>query len=326
MNAPRIVLVAGLMSFLTSGLAFSQELSVEEWREDLAYLARVIDEVHPNPYLFNDRDAVGQAVDELSAAIPGMSDNEIIAGLARIAGLLRDGHSQIVPMSERFPLTEFAPIRLRATPDGWIIVAVAEEFDWALGAKVLTIAQRPAEVIMAELALHWGTDNASQRLYRAPVVLTIGRMLRGLAVAGESGILSLSVETSGGTSRDLDLPLISMPPSFAWTRNPFGAPGKATRSITDQWSATPLAFTHPGAPYWSEYDAEHELLYVQINQINSSDRPGHRPAIQRWWRQLRGALDDWDNPGLSGVDRGWATVCAHRQKDVQRCDDLRVHV
>jgi len=273
MKALRILLVAGLMSFVTGGVAIGQELSVEEWREDLQYLARVIDEIHPNPYLFNDRDAVGMAVDERSAAIPGMKDNEVIAGLARIAGLVRDGHSLVVPTSERFPLTEFAPIRLRATPDGWVIVAVAEEFDWALGAKVLTIAHRPADDIMAELALHAGTDNASQRLYSAPVVLAIGRMLRGLALVGESGILSLSVETNGGTSRDLDLPLITMPPSFAWTRNLFAAPGEATQPITDQWSETPLAFCHPGAPYWSEYDAEHEMLFVQINQINSSDRP-----------------------------------------------------
>jgi hypothetical protein len=88
-----------------------------------------------------------------------------------------------------------------------------------------------------------------------------------------SGVLSLGVQIDGGSSRSLDIPLLEMPLNFGWTQSFFAAPGENTRSITDLWPETPLAFSHPGEPYWSEYDAEHELLYVQINQINSSDRP-----------------------------------------------------
>ena len=273
MKALRFGILAGIMSLITSGSAPGQELSVEEWREDLQHLARVIEDVHPNPYLFHDRNTVRSAIEELSAAFPGMSNDEIIVGLAGITALLNDGHSSLHIWSAKFPLTEFAPIRLRATPDGWVIVAVAEEFDWALGAIVLTIADRPADEVMAEVARHWSADNESQRMYGAPVALAFGRMLRGLALVDESGVLALSIETTDGTHTDLDLSLITIPPSFAWTQNQFAAPGEGTRSITGMWSDTPLAFSHPRAPYWSEYDAEHELLYIQINQINSSNRP-----------------------------------------------------
>jgi len=264
---------AALLSLATSGAVHGQELSVEEWREDLQHLARVIDEVHPNPYLFNDRDAVQSAINELSASIPEMSDDQVILGMAGIAGMLRDGHSMVIPLSQRFPLTEFAPIRLFATPDGWIVVAVAEEFDWALGTQVLTISGKPTDEVMARLARHSAADNESQRISNAPVGLALGRILRGLELVDESGILSLTVQPDGGSPRSLNIPLLEMPLNFGWTQSPFAAPGENTKSITNLWSETPLAFSHPGEPYWSEYDADHELLYIQINQVNSSDGP-----------------------------------------------------
>ncbi len=273
MKVLRIGIVAVVMTISLSGPAIGQELSVEEWRQDLQHLANVIEDVHPNPYLFNDREAVQSAIDELSESIPEMSDDQIIVGMAGIAAMLRDGHSMVIPLSQQFPLTDFAPIRLLATPDGWIVVAVAQEFDWALGTQVLTITGQPTDEVMALLAHHSAADNESQRISNAPVGLAIGRILRGLKLVDESGILSLTVQTDGGSSRSLDIPVLEMPLNFGWTQSPFSAPGENTRSVTDLWSEMPLAFSHPGEPYWSEYDAENELLYVQINQLNSSDTP-----------------------------------------------------
>ncbi|MDH3428213.1 MAG: hypothetical protein OEM23_07235, partial [Gemmatimonadota bacterium] len=269
----RSCVVAGFVWLGGSGAANGQTLNTDEWREDLRHLARVIDDVHPNPYLFHDRTEFQQAIEELSASIPGMTEDEVMLGMVRISGLIRDGHSGLFVMSGRFPLKEFAPVRLRATPDGWIVVGVAAEHDWALGARVLEIAGRPADDVMATLALHTGADNESQQAYNAAVGLGIGRMLRGLGFVGESGILSLSVETDEGSMRALDLALITAPFSFQWTQTPFATPVRGTISIADTWSDVPLAFRHPGRPYWSEYVADEQLLYVQINQINDSDLP-----------------------------------------------------
>jgi len=274
MKAVMSCVVAGLVSLFGSGVAFGQQLSAEEWREDLQHLARVIDEIHPNPYLFHDRGAFEVAVAELSAAIPELTDDQVIMGMARIGAMIRDGHSFLRPLSQRFPLTEFAPIRLFSTPDGWIVGAVAEEAAWALGGVVETIAGRPADEVMAELARHGGADNAAQQAYSASFSLAIGRLLRGLGLVGEDGVLSLTVEDARAAEvRALDIPVVSMRASFGWTQSPFAAPGEATRSIIDDWSEAPLAFRHQGMQYWSEYVPGEDILYVQINEINDSSRP-----------------------------------------------------
>jgi hypothetical protein len=266
------MVMGAVLALVSAGTAAGQQMTADDWRSDLQYLARVIDEVHPNPYLFHDRDEFVAAVDQLSESLDGMTDDQAIAGLSRITAMIRDGHSSLQWTSARFPSPGSLPLRLRATPDGWVVVGVAGESESILGGIVKTIAGRPASEVMDDLAKYMGADNESQELLRAPMLLAMGRYALGSGLVDESGSLPITVDV-GGTTVDTEIALDPSATGLAWMRDPFAAPGNDGHSVADRWKTRPLAFARTGMPYWSEYLPEHEALYLQINQINDSSRP-----------------------------------------------------
>ena len=73
---------------ITSSLAVNssaaETLSPEQWREDLSILDQTVRTVHKSPFHTVSEENFAASVDALHAAIPNLSDQEIIVQLAAI--------------------------------------------------------------------------------------------------------------------------------------------------------------------------------------------------------------------------------------------------
>ena len=80
--------------------------------------------LHPNLFFSIPREQFHQAVAQLDARIPGLTDNQVIAELHKIAALPsqrgRDGHSGMVSLDRR--LDSFLPFEVYRFSDGLFIL------------------------------------------------------------------------------------------------------------------------------------------------------------------------------------------------------------
>lgn len=92
--------------------------AVTVWREDLVFMAREMERRHRNLYHTVSRERFDSAVRVLDARIPVLQRHQIIVELARIVGLVQDGHTNVSPT--RDPKIGFTtlPIKLYFFRDG----------------------------------------------------------------------------------------------------------------------------------------------------------------------------------------------------------------
>src|SRR5258708_4089238 len=81
---------------LIQPVLFSQnKLTPEQWKEDLNYFQKEMVNVHINPYHETSKETFDAFVENLSAKIPGMTDNQVIAEITRMTAMIGDGHTAL---------------------------------------------------------------------------------------------------------------------------------------------------------------------------------------------------------------------------------------
>src|SRR5436309_11393536 len=74
------------------------------WRQDLRYLAAELPRLHGNLFFELKREEFESALQELDAAVPNLSDEEIAVGMARIVARADDAHTHVFLGARRLPL------------------------------------------------------------------------------------------------------------------------------------------------------------------------------------------------------------------------------
>ena len=72
-------------------------LTAEQWREDLRFMVKMIETVHPNPFGRVSRERFEHEVNQLNSAIPHLPGEKIVVGMMQIVALLDDGHTNLTP-------------------------------------------------------------------------------------------------------------------------------------------------------------------------------------------------------------------------------------
>src|SRR6266550_2125080 len=83
------------IALLMTSTAFADAARDARWREDLDMVAVELPRRHPNLFFKTPRPIFDQAVADLRNDIPSLSDPEIMVGLARIAALPGDAHTNL---------------------------------------------------------------------------------------------------------------------------------------------------------------------------------------------------------------------------------------
>ncbi|MGH9947977.1 MAG: S41 family peptidase [Pyrinomonadaceae bacterium] len=249
------------------------KMTVEKWREDLRYMAAELPQRHKNLFHTMTREQFDAAVKQLDARIPSLTDNQVAMELGRIVSMVADGHTRLIPPFEPSLKFRLFPLKTYFFKEGVFIQAADKTYVNAVGGRIVSIGGVPVEQVVAKLAPYIPRENDMGLRNVVTLYMNSPEVLQA------SGIVSDPENISFGIEKDGKVRNIQIKPGGLITEltdKPVGTDWIDAR--TESTNPTPL-WMKVGRPgywgesggYWYEYDKDHRLLYVQLNQIQ--DKP-----------------------------------------------------
>ena len=259
----------------------------EKWREDLRFMAEEMPRHHRNLFHTMTREQFESAVRRLDERIPSLARHQIIVGMARIAAMVGDGHTNIAPARDPKIAFRAYPVKLSLFKDGLYIRAARREQAGIVGTRVVRIGKVSAEAACDAVGAIVGQDNAMDVKFFAPLLLAMPEVLHGLGLiddmesapftlAGSGGVRVVSLKPAGPAEMmapDTDLSWLSTPD---WVDARDGAR-----------KPVPLWLRDPRNKYWFEYLPGARTVYVQFNQVGNKQEE----TIEAFAKRLFGFVE-----------------------------------
>jgi hypothetical protein len=237
------------------------------WREDLAYLARELPRLHVNAFHSVDQVTFEEAVQQLDAAIPSLSDADIVTRLMALVALVGDGHTRldVQPLYGGPDGWQVYGLGLEWLEDGWFVVGAVPEAASEIGARVVAIEDVPMEEIFASLTPLIAADNEADRLVQARGLMVTPQVLTAVGVLANPGEAEFSLIRPDNTTVTRRLSPID--PVAEYSRY-------LDLSHTYPAAAQQLARQKPDQLYWFSYLPEHRAIYFQYDVCGEmEDKP-----------------------------------------------------
>lgn len=117
------------------------------WRDDIAYLAQKLPQVHVGGLDGVTRSQWNAAADQLEARVPRLNDSQIIQGLERIIALLHDDETYL----DGGPVGPVYPMALQWIGSGLYVVGAPPGNPGLLGARIIAVGGHALSQILAAL-------------------------------------------------------------------------------------------------------------------------------------------------------------------------------
>ena len=232
------------------------------WQADLALIVPGIERIHPDPWRGTPKSEVEAAVADLSARAASLTDDELLAGVSRIAAMVStnacDGHTGLFMWGTgTYPL-ESLPLRLWLFGDDLVIVDVLGDHQELVGAKIEAVEGLPIADVRAALDPLIPRDNEQTVRLLTPRYLLIPQVLRGIGLENDSSV-RLRLTDTGGASREVDLASVPMADYNDWA-GPYGLHLPVDPDV--RW------LSRIDDALWWEVLPDGETLYVQLNRVD----------------------------------------------------------
>ncbi len=276
-----------MLSFALSVNALSQRsLSDKQWNEDLDFMTRRLDSIHPNLYAKCPEELLHERIKKLREKIPTLSDNEIIVELLKIITSIHDGHTRLHGKN----LTEkWYPLRIEKFTDGFFITAITKEHSEFIGAKVLSINNQSAEDVFEKINDITPHDYSYGQEYFAPMYLTMSSVLSGLHIIKSSDeLLTVNIE-SNGQNEDI---LLLKPNEFqtgddlSWFWRDYAVPSNEYENILSVDSILPLYLKKYSQPFWFDYIKTGKTVYFAFNECINDEINNFPMFNKRLWNYI----------------------------------------
>lgn len=177
------------------------DLSPGEWREDLDRLAEILTTRHGSPFRRTSRSDFERQVERVRTALPRLSGPQAALEFRKLAALIGDGHTTVAAATGR----PFYPLEMYWFEDGIRAVAIAQEHQELLGAKLTQVAGIPiAEVIRRLRPFAAQGESAWSYRYLAPFLIAEHDVLSNAGIGtGQSRIFTF--ELMDGNIRQIRL-------------------------------------------------------------------------------------------------------------------------
>jgi len=222
--------------------------------------------IHPNLfYSLNEKD-FEQAVTQLDADIPNLSDNEIILELMRLVALVsreggRDGHTRISPFQEATGF-HILPLRLYLFSDGWFVVDAQEPHQDLIGRQLVRIGDMEVDQVYTRLDRFITRDNLMTVKEKMPLLFLCPEVLQVSGIIQDSQQVRLTFENGEELEFETSLGPVSWQDYSAWIEEPTITP-------------LPLVYrTNPKENFRLEYREGVHILYIQYNEVRLSTQSG----------------------------------------------------
>jgi uncharacterized protein (TIGR03437 family) len=189
--------LAALLLVLAPARLFA--ITAAQWQSDLQYMASQLQKVHPNLFFQISPQDFNAAVNGLNQQIPQLSDDQIIVGLMKIAALPGDAHTNL------WSPFEVMPIGLRWFSDGLFVVSAAQDYQRALGAKVVQIGGMTTDQAYDAVAAVISHENDQWVREVSASYLRSPEILYGLGIIPVVGPIPFVFQDMTGAQFELDI-------------------------------------------------------------------------------------------------------------------------
>ena len=267
-----------LMAMALSACASGQETGNDAglWRADADAFFDVLLAEHENPFFLTPEAEYRAALNAYKAEVGEMSRAERIAGLARLAALVGDGHTWMpmhaLPFEGLPPGPGFAslPVRFEWFNDGLYIVGATDEYADLVGARIESFGDTPTPDAVSRMmqvlpndAVNFASEFVAEWLMQA-------ELLVALDLVANSDRVELVLEQNGQT-RQVSLAPLAPEFHYDWVfsmdSGPAGPAGPASWHTAA--SATPL-WQDAFAGNWRTVDLA-DAVYLQIINIRDGE-------------------------------------------------------
>ena len=233
------------------------------WCEDVCFLARELERLHPRPFFALSREEFEAAITRFESRIESWDDERATAEFLRLVALVSrsglDGHTAAWPMQ-----VEYLPIQLYGFADGWFVVAASAEHEDLVRSRVLAIGRLPIDEVCERLAPFLSQDNEWSLRARMALALTLPSLMRGAGIVeGES--IPLRLERGDGSTDERLLSGAQRSDARPWG-------GRFARSLPAAGGARWLEGRE--RPFHAEVLESERALYVQYNAVLPEDEAG----------------------------------------------------
>jgi hypothetical protein len=275
----------------------------EGWRFDLRLLARETRRLAYAPWRHVSETEFDAEVARIDAAIPDLTDLQVIVEFSRLLALLGDGHAGVYPPPDDPENRRALPLQFFRFEDGIFIIAARPEQADLLGAELLAIGDYAvADAVIAVTPLicrdneHWLKYAVPHRLRETPV-------LHALGLIPDRDRALLTIRTLDDETRTIEIGTETAYPRALLQRH-FYRPADWLFLPEVLPGPVPHALRNMRLAYWFEVLPGERLLYAQINGVQnhpseSLEAFSHRmidaaegPAIDRLVLDLR-----WNSGG-----------------------------
>jgi hypothetical protein len=251
----------------------AQNQESQLWQQDLEYLVKRIEIMHPNPFSFISRGEFYKLKEKLIREISGMNEADSVISIAELLANLKDGHtrmgfeySDFQWLNQTFHLLPFI---MYPFDDGIYILAGMPEYRELVGSKVLKIGNMPAAEAASKLIGFYGHDNQYGQKRNLYYTLGFAEMLKhiGAVESVDKIALTLKNEKNKEIKTEIQsLPFLSMA-RFLGTWYPQADSGLATMNEAAP-NPLPLWLKNRQTPFWFEYLPGDRMMVLQINSLN----------------------------------------------------------
>lgn len=252
---------------------------IEGWRTDLTYMAERMELVHYNLFHSMSREEWNVAIENLYQKISDLTNHEVIIELMKIAAMVGDSHTWLIPPLPGFGGTKFQfdviPAMFYEWSDGLFIRSAAPEYRNAVGARVLKVGDVPIELVLDKLkGLLNRNSNEMWVKEMGPLYLGFPAILHALKISRRSDPVEVVIEDDEGSQSTVTFKSEPVTQEILMALIGRGEPSGWIKAGDGEESSTPLWLKNPGNIYWFEYLPNFKLVYFQFDQVR--DKPDEK--------------------------------------------------
>lgn len=171
----------------------SEPLTKKKWIEDFEFLDKSI-QTHPTY-----SDSIGSIISDYKSQIERLSevsDHQALITSLKMVSLLKDGHSQVVPLPLYIKHPRYLPIQTHVFEDGLYIINASRNKD-LIGGRIVSINNHSIETIFNKVNPLIGADNPWGAKYSSGLYLLNMDVLKGLDVISSTKEANLGIIIDG---------------------------------------------------------------------------------------------------------------------------------
>jgi hypothetical protein len=253
----RILLLVSLTVLSLAGIAQSvtnqQEIN-RDWSKDIDSLASELSSKHYNFFTVKSKEDFIKGLDIIKRGSTEKTDLHVALQLKQLIAGFGDSHTDINFM-QYIDRTKILPLQINFFSDGIYILVTAKEYEPVIGCKLLSVNGFPVKTIIDSLSTLITCDNEAIVKVRIPQIFPFIQLLEFFGFT-KGDRFDVVIESRDGVVKNL-----VMSPAQVTTQNAaFYRP-----------SALPLSMKNQKGLFFSSYQPQDSILYIQYNKCWSRE-------------------------------------------------------